>query len=77
MIFPNPSEGLFNIDFNGQLVNSAMIRVYDLSGRMVYETILINGANVLIDISNKAKGTYFLEVQVGETLNKKRIVKNR
>lgn len=76
-VFPNPSEGLFNIDFNGQLVNSAMIRVYDLSGRMVYETILINGANVLIDISNKAKGTYFLEVQVGETLNKKRIVKNR
>ena len=63
-VYPNPSEGLFNIHFNGNAVNNAKVCVYDLTGRMVYQTAISNMGDMTIDISNRANGTYILEVLV-------------
>jgi hypothetical protein len=76
-VYPNPSDGLFNINFNGQTAESAIVRVYDLAGRIVYLSEIDNIGNMIIDISNKANGTYILEILVDKTAQKKRIIKSR
>lgn len=65
-IFPNPSQGLINIDFTSNIVLSNLkIQICTLDGRLVYLTDKQKSEGTIsenIDISELPKGMYLLKL---------------
>lgn len=60
-IFPNPSNGIFSLQgLNNDLTNSK-IEIYNSLGSLIYNSKLKQDLNQ-IDISNQAKGIYFVKI---------------
>lgn len=76
-LFPNPNNGIFNLNFNLEGTGDVNIRIYAADGRIVYED---NEGNFTgdylnqINISDNAQGIYFLMVRQGEQTISKKIV---
>jgi hypothetical protein len=72
-VWPNPSTGLFHIDFrNGK---SGTIEVYDALGSLVLSTSHANGSSPYqLDLSASPRGVYLLKLSDGLTLLNKTIV---
>ena len=63
VVYPNPSvDGIFNIGFSGQQISATEIAVFDLSGRLIFNTIFKQSDKITIDLSGRPKGTYLLKV---------------
>ncbi len=71
-IYPNPSNGIFYLESTDNLITEISIR--DISGRIIYKA-LVNGDRLEIDLSNQAKGTYFVVLTSENGPFVKRIVK--
>lgn len=73
-IFPNPSEGLFNVVMRGASGAVDMV-VTDLSGKVIHRQQVQPGSGALrtiVDLSNTASGVYFLSIHTGkEVINRK------
>jgi membrane-associated protease RseP (regulator of RpoE activity) len=73
-VFPNPSDGIFNIQLDLPEEGRTSIQVFNSQGQRVYENNLGNFSGVFsdrIDISSTAKGIFFLLVRQGDqTLSK-------
>jgi len=74
-IFPNPSEQIFNISWNGQA--KASIIVYDLAGKLIKtESIQQNSNSYQLDLSGYASGFYYVKIQLeGQQIVKKLVLK--
>jgi len=60
-LYPNPSNGVFNIEINNtQNVDYAII-VTDVAGRIIYEGQL-NESSLVLDLNDTANGTYLLHL---------------
>jgi hypothetical protein len=73
MIYPNPSKGLFNFNFNTQESDKVSVKIVDVNGRIVYQSVKsYSFGNQLtkIDISSMKKGTYFLHFTRNNKLEK-------
>lgn len=67
-IYPNPTNGLLNIDIN-KYVGDLQINVYDLNGRQVYGQKVTNFNNTnAVNLESLSTGVYVLKLQ-GENLN--------
>ncbi|MGB1211282.1 MAG: M4 family metallopeptidase [Lacinutrix venerupis] len=65
-VFPNPSNGIFNLQKTGQL-NLEKAEIYDINGRFIQSVDLSNMNDVkAIDLSNVASGLYFMTVSSKE-----------
>ncbi len=73
-IFPNPSSGNFTIASDN--LKDAKICVYDVLGNCILTQNISNQKNGLIDLSGKAKGIYFVEVNIGSERRNKKIILN-
>ena len=76
-VFPNPSDGIFNIQLDLPQEGRTSVQVFDSNGRRVYENNLGNFSGVFsdrIDIANTAKGIYFLLVRQNDKTLSKRLV---
>lgn len=75
IIYPNPSNGIFNIDFRApQKINS--IRVYDAMGRLV-KTEDIQGTNLTnlkLDLSNQNPGVYIVNILYNNNIQSIKLV---
>ena len=72
-IFPNPSNGIFNIKTS---LNNSTYKIYNLIGQHVKSGSINNGSN-LIDLRNSIDGVYFLTIESvnGEKIGYK-LIKN-
>ncbi|NCG31209.1 MAG: T9SS type A sorting domain-containing protein, partial [Bacteroidetes bacterium] len=63
-IFPNPTDGIINLEVKGDLTDALDLAILDLSGRVVWSKASAVAPNGLqsIDLSNHAAGTYFLRM---------------
>lgn len=76
-VFPNPTQGRFNISFFLPQTGNTNIRIFDQQGRQVYNRDLNTFEGLFqdqIDISNQAAGTYFLFIQQGDSVMNRKIV---
>ena len=64
-IFPNPNSGKFTIKFNNPSIHNAEIDIVDVNGKTIYKNKLNTSDNLEIDISENAKGTYFIRINDG------------
>ncbi len=65
-IFPNPSSGLFNIEFQSEEDSEVSLELYDVLGRKVYSDnfSLDNGIQIReMDIKNLPAGVYLIQLQ--------------
>lgn len=65
VIYPNPSNGMVNIEMKTPISEDITIRVMDVTGRMVYDSRR-EGVTFNIDLSSAADGTYFLNVMTNQ-----------
>jgi hypothetical protein len=76
-VYPNPTDGLIIISFENSVEQTVNVRLVDAFGKEVYrkqfnvgfETNFIN-----FDISNYAKGVYFLQLVSNDAIRTERIV---
>ncbi|OIQ36721.1 MAG: hypothetical protein BM555_02135 [Crocinitomix sp. MedPE-SWsnd] len=79
-VFPNPSEGIFNVTLDNFRGDQVAFRVYDEAGALAFEK-LVNDNNVegyiqqQLDLAHLADGIYMIQVMSDEQIVTKRIVK--
>lgn len=76
--YPNPTDGLLNVDIDKVLEEGAQLMLYDASGKSVWQKDILfeNGkANEQLDLSNLAVGVYYLIFQTENSKQVKKVVK--
>jgi hypothetical protein len=72
LVNPNPSTGIFNIDF--ELPTEALLTVLDASGRVIQSSIITNDS--ILDLTSAVTGIYYLQINSNDFKKVIRIVKN-
>ncbi|MBP5457875.1 MAG: T9SS type A sorting domain-containing protein, partial [Paludibacteraceae bacterium] len=74
-VYPNPSTGVFTVDFGGDNADNKTLRIFDLAGKIIYEVDIL-GKEASIDLSDQEKGIYFMQsISNGKTNVQKIILK--
>jgi CubicO group peptidase (beta-lactamase class C family) len=68
LIYPNPTNGLVNIEIQNQTIQR--IKVYDLQGQLIKET-----TEYQFDLSNFSNGMYFIKAQTKQGFYNYKLVK--
>ena len=61
-IYPNPSLGRINIDWETTLGESARIEIYDSQGQLILSNDNITATNVAYDFSKYPAGVYMVKL---------------
>jgi hypothetical protein len=62
-VFPNPSTGKIQVRFARPQTSSAGLRLYDLSGKLVFQQSLIRTEDQLLFLPELSPGVYLLQLQ--------------
>ncbi len=77
-IYPNPSRDIFNISFTSEEIQNLEVRILNILGEeLINENLeqFIGEYTKQINLSNNAKGIYFLEIETNDgVINKKLIL---
>jgi len=74
-IYPNPSDGSFNIQFNNPLTSQIDLNIYNAIGQKIYSTALPIGSNQhKIELEYVSKGFYYVYINAAENSNVYRIL---
>ncbi|WP_281847443.1 T9SS type A sorting domain-containing protein [Olleya namhaensis] len=76
LVFPNPSEGVFNI--KTKTINTFNISVYDVTGKIMYQKqdAKTNNNNYKLDLSKYSTGVYFLNLETETSKITKKLIVN-
>ena len=72
-VYPNPSNGLFNVSGLHASVKYAII-LRDLTGKLLFESSISNQTHTQIDAANLSIGSYLLEISDGHSVHHEQIV---
>lgn len=73
-LYPNPSNGIFQLDFSSTVKDKVDIQVYDLSGKLVYQhnpIITMGSVSIKMDLSMLQEGVYSVVIDNGYKAIKK------
>lgn len=76
-LFPNPTKGMFRLQFDLPERGQTEIKIYNSAGRLIYEYELGNFSGAFsddVDISQNGTGTYFLQIRQGEKYASKKVI---
>src|SRR5690606_7547785 len=71
-IYPNPNKGDFTVKLNQNSIGKSSIKITDISGRIIYQTI-ISGSQFDIKLPNVTSGNYFFEIENNNQSSVKRL----
>lgn len=76
VIYPNPNNGNFNVQFNSNTSNEIQVNVHDLRGREIFSKSYNNSGlfNENLQLNNAQSGIYLVTVQDGDRKEVKKIV---
>ncbi|MBT0607506.1 T9SS type A sorting domain-containing protein [Aequorivita echinoideorum] len=80
-VYPNPSNGTFNLSFKPASNDDINVSLYDLRGRLINEFVFDDASagttfNKALDYGYINSGMYFLVVKNGNKVTTKKVVKN-
>ena len=63
LIYPNPSEGIFTVEFpkDYYLTNETPVIIYDIAGKIVLESTFQDSRNI-INLIGEKKGMYLMKI---------------
>ncbi len=61
-VYPNPSKGVFTLDFRGANEQQGTIEIYSSTGKQVYSNLVQAEKTQTLDLSELRKGVYTLQV---------------
>lgn len=75
-VFPNPSNGLFSVNYNSAVTKLLQVEVVDVLGNKVFSQNVneVNRNLFQIDLSNQAKGVYLIRLKTEKSYVSKRVV---
>jgi hypothetical protein len=76
-IYPNPSKDLFSISFTSEIIQDLNIRVLNVIGEEIMKEDLeqfVGEYTKQINLSNNAKGVYFLEITTNNSVVNKKLI---
>ncbi|MDX2070599.1 MAG: PDZ domain-containing protein [Haliscomenobacter sp.] len=76
-LYPNPSKGMFKLQFDLPEKGQTEVKVFNAAGRTIYEYELGNFTGDFsdeVDISQNGTGTYFLQIRQGDKYASKKII---
>ena len=75
-VYPNPSDGIIRITNDAEL-RITNVEIYNTLGEIVFESSVITNSSITINLSEAAKGIYFLklETEAGLLAQKKLIIR--
>ena len=76
-IYPNPSRDIFNITFTSEDVQDLKVRILNVIGEeLINENLeqFIGEYTKQIDLTNNAKGIYFLEIETNDGIINKKLI---
>jgi hypothetical protein len=65
-VFPNPSQGTFQLVWNNKELSIQEIRVYDLQGQEVWYSTMENQGHATLQLNDQPNGIYILTVNNGK-----------
>ena len=71
-LYPNPATYELNVQHSSRI---SEIRVFDITGRMVYNTAVNNLTTTKVDVSRFSNGVYILQVVAQDGITSKKFVK--
>jgi hypothetical protein len=76
-VFPNPSDGMLNLEWMGNTQENIAVRVFNLTGAVVYSgEFSVNGQEIItLDLEPVADGMYILEAHGQSSVARTRIMK--
>ena len=74
VIYPNPTFGDFSIRVNESFMN-ATLRIVNITGETILQREGLNGKSFTFDISDKAKGVYFVEIKTDSGIKRMKLLK--
>ena len=73
-IYPNPSNGPFEIDLSNSSFEANQIQVFDMQGRLLKDLNVQKGNNIQsIDLSGNVAGTYLIRITDGKKVENHKI----
>lgn len=76
-VFPNPTNGLFELRFNLPAQGNTTIRIFNVAGAEIYRSELgrfTGDFRDRIDIGSQMKGSYFIMIQQGKRSISKKLI---
>jgi hypothetical protein len=73
VIYPNPNDGKFILQFCKELKEEVDVEVFNLSGRVVHRKIL-NNQSTIFNLSDQPDGIYLLKFEIGGRLIVKKVI---
>ena len=76
-LYPNPSNGNFNLQFDTTSSDRIELQLFDITGRLVRKLLFTNVATRFsesISFENTAKGVYLLKIKNGNKQTTKKLV---
>ena len=77
VVYPNPSNGVFNIDLSGLNTQNIQIEVYAANGQLIKDNVNIIGDAAQLDLSSAAAGVYLVKVRTESGVHTARITLNK
>jgi hypothetical protein len=74
-VFPNPANDMVNIQVNRQNNDPMTMKMFDVTGRVVFESTTV-GVNNFINMEGFEAGMYTVQVISNETVSTTQVVKN-
>jgi hypothetical protein len=74
-IYPNPTRGLFNVEFATATATNVEISIVNMVGQVISnEVVTVNGLyNNQFDLSNESAGVYFIQFTTDNAVLTERI----
>ncbi len=79
LVHPNPTDGLFNLDFSSTYIGEVSIKIFTFDGREIENMTLQKRDGAFahqIDLLNQASGTYIIQLKAGEHRSSHQVIKN-
>jgi len=76
-IYPNPVSDKLNIQLNTAFPSNASLKIYNLEGRLIQESILAsNASNYVIEVGNITAGVYMIAIDFANSIGpRKKFIK--
>jgi len=75
-LYPNPSSGIFEVDFDRTGVRETVIRIVDTRGAVITEVKDNGQGSYRFDLTDKPAGIYFVKVQTDQATAVKKVVRH-